>query len=742
MEQVRAAFGEKGLSSLKVGDEEFLADGLPTVVRAVGQDGKPVPSKSTPPTFDGVSKTLTVVYGWGRLTCRYEPIENGLRMDVTVENSSPQAIGALALNVLSLKSLGEGKAPAPTFGVEEPPFTFFKGAAGTAVLGVENLKFPLMLDFAVDPKKSVVNPRISFGGGRVVVDNVQMNESLAPGEKFTFRLVLRLASAGTDPMALAADFLDTFRKENPFILNWPDRRPIFRVFFGGGLPKDQAVANLKNPDGVIAPSVDEKFRDNLFKKIDGVIESARSVDAQGVVLWDLEGGTFPHAITYIGDPRLIRLLNPQMDLLADEAVRRLKDAGLRVGITLRPSRVIYDPEKMSARHSYTDAGDPFTELDGKIAYAKQRWGVTIFYVDTNFFWRPYGPDKKWQSGPLTSELWRRLRTKYPDTLFIPEFASTGDYASTAGYGEADMGNYGVPAMAKALYPDAFRVIVIEDADSAENFSRFVGALDNGNCLMTFGQGLTNFNATMIKRMQDEIALEKVPVADSIKSASAEELVKLLSSGEAAVRFQAARRLAGEPAEPAGARLLELAQSRDEPWPNRRAAVVALGKMPYPPAIPVLFALLEDRPLGLYADAARALAAQNASVEEMVIEKIKNVPGGKNRSAVYDLAGAVLVLRKAAPRAPALQEIFAGMPETDQQNRKALMELIGELRNPESEPFLLPFLADPYYAPVAASALVRIGSASGVAKAKAAAETAKKSGDKTLADALGRALMVK
>jgi len=734
-------FSDKGLSSLQIGSEELLANGLPAVSRLVGADGKPMPSKPAGASFDAASKTQTVRYDWGTLTCQYEPLPDGLRMNVTVENSGTQTLTALTANLLSLRSLGEGKNRNPIVSVEVPAFVFFKGSLGTAIFGVEDQKFPLSLDFGHDKKTDTHQARGGFGGGKVVLDGVQMSESLAPGQKFDFRFILRVGPAGSDPMALGADFLESFRKANPAVLKWPDRRPIFRAFFGGGLPKEQAVANLKNPESVVPPILDEKFRDNLLKKMGGVIEAAKVADAQGVILWDMEGETFPHAITYIGDPRLIRLLNPQMDLVADEAIKKLRDAGLKVGITLRPSRVIYDAEKNSARHTHTGV-EPFPELDAKIAYAIKRWGCAIFYVDTNFFWQPYGPEKKWQSGPLSTDIWRKLLAKYPDILFIPEFAFTGDYANVAGYGEADMGNYGVPDMAKALYPDAFRVIVIEDADPAENFDRFAGALAAGNSLMTYGQGKTNLNAVMVKRLHDEVAFEKAGVPAQVAAASPEELIKLLSDKEAGVRFHTARRLAATPEPAAAARLLEMVQAEDEAWTVRRAAVVALGKFSYPPAIPALFGLLDDRAIGLYADAARALAGQDASVEELAVEKIRAASAVKGRSNVYDQTGAVLVLRKALGRAPTLQEVFTQMPESETQNRRALLALIGELRNPESEAFLLPLLSRPEYAPVAAAALVRIGSVAGVEQVNAAVKAASDAGDKDLADSFRRALQAR
>jgi hypothetical protein len=366
----------------------------------------------------------------------------------------------------------------------------------------------------------------------------------------------------------------------------------------------------------------------------------------------------------------------------------------------------------------------------------------VFYVDTNVFWRPYGPDKKFQSAPLTADLWRRLREKHPDTLFIPEFASTGDYASTAGYGEADMGNYGVPPVARALYPDAFRVIVIEDADAAENYDRFLAAIEAGNSLMTFGQGRNHFNTLMIRRMQDDLSLRKSAVPPQVSAAGGDQLPDLLDSADKAVVFHTTMRLGETPAANAAPRLLTIVQNEEMDWPIRRAALVALGKTPYAPAVPVLFELLSDKQTGLYADASRALAGQDASVEELAVEAIRAAATRKGNAAECDQIGAVLVLRKASARALAIQEIFSTLPETDGPLRRSLVTLIGELRNPESEAFLLGLLDQPQLGPTAAAGLVRIGTPSAVAAVKSAQTAAQKGGNKELAGAYGRALQVK
>lgn len=739
---IKIDFSAEGLSSIRTAGVEHLANGLPFIQRVTDAENKVIQSKLITSNFDAGSKILTNTYPWGTLSVTYRELEAGLGMKVEIKNQSEGALTSVVFSPVILKELGEGRVPQPTHCFEEPTFTFFEGSGGTVVLGTEDRKDPLLLQTTRDQKNSTVAFRVGIGGGKLVGDNVLMSQTVAPGESAQIHLMLRVGPAGTSAMALAGDFLEDFREANPMRLHWPDRRPILRAFFGGGVTIPEAMENMKNPAAVQPPVPDGAFRENMLRKVRGLIEAAKVADAQAMILWDLEGGTFPHATTYIGDPRLIRLLNPQMDLVADEMFQMLTEAGLRTGITLRPSRVIFDPEKNAVRHSYADAKDPFEELAGKVEYAKNRWGCTVFYVDTNFFWRPYGPEKKWQAAPINGEVWRRLLERFPDTLFIPEFANTADYASTVGYGEADMGNYGVSEVVRALYPEAFRVIVIEDADPSEQFDRFIDTLRNKNSLMTFGQGTGNLNTQMIPRMREWLDLEDSPVPPAVAGAEGGSLVSLLSSSDPATAFHAARKLAQTPVPAAAAQFVALAGSEGTPWPLRRAAVLALATTPDVSAIPILFSLLENRETGLYGDAARSLAAQDVSVEKLAVEKIRELAAKSGMRRGFDRIGSVLVLRNASSSAPELQEIYSAINEKDTNAQRELLELVGQLRNPASEAFLLTLLQDPKVGPAAGAALVRIGTGSGVEAVKAAQKAAQASGNKELAGAYGRALQAK
>ena len=102
--------------------------------------------------------------------------------------------------------------------------------------------------------------------------------------------------------------------------------------------------------------------------------------------------------------------------------------------------MVYNAEKTTATQSHSEAGDPFAELNAKIAYAKERWGLTLFYVDTNAFWQQYGPEQKWKSASIGPKVREELARAHPGALIIPEVPNTADYQAGLPYGEADLGS--------------------------------------------------------------------------------------------------------------------------------------------------------------------------------------------------------------------------------------------------------------------------------------------------------------
>lgn len=746
---IKVSFDDKGLSSIQVEGKERLASRTPLIWRMKTLSGAALMTTPLSSTFDQETRKYMVTYPWGSVVSTYATLPEGLRIRSVISNTSLETITEVGFNMVSLAGLGEGqKLGRATFGVEGPPLIQAAGAEGSLIYALEATDRPLMLDLNAGTdcrsKAVVVNCRVNLGGERVIVDNATAARPIAPSAKDEFTVEVRLGGIGSNPLDLAKDFIMAYRKAHPALLNWPDRRPILRLFFGGGLAKEEAVANLKDPDNA-KPPPDPKYQSLVLARMRRLVENAKLVNAQGVILWDLEGDTFPHATTYIGDPRLICLFNPQMEMVIDEGIKILTDAGLRVGVTLRPSRVVYSKEKDTAVHSHTDAKDPFLELDGKVAYAKKRWGCTLFYVDTNFFWRRYGPEQKWEAGPIAPDVWKRLLAKYPDSLFIPEIADYADYQAAASYGEADMGDYGTPELVRAIWPNSFRVIVIEDADPFVNFDRFVACVRGKNALMTYAFSPTAPSFLGMMRIEQEAALLDAGVPATVRKAKPDKLASLLSSTDVTVRFHAARRLKETPVTSAVRPLLARVKDQNEEWVVRRSSILALAKVPAISAIPVLVDLLADVKLGLYAAATTALVAQGEGAIKPVLKRLETEAiSGKPDPRAIETIGAALVTMNACEQAARLEALIVKVPAGKNADavKRSLVSVIGRLRNPKSEGFLVTALADAVLKEVAATALARLGSPTGIARVEAALENAKENGNKDIADKLNRALQQK
>jgi hypothetical protein len=449
-------------------------------------------------------------------------------------------------------------------------------------------------------------------------------------------------------------------------------------------------------------------------------------------------------VTYIGDPRLIRVLNPQMDLVIDEAVKVLRDGGLRVGITLRPSRVVYNAEKQTAAHSHTVAEDPYRELEAKVEYAQKRWGCTVFYVDTNFFWRPYGPEKKWQSGQIAQDVWARLYQKFPDTLFIPEFGNVVDYRATVPYGEADMGNYGTPPMARALYPHSFRVIVVEDADPYENFDRFVATVQQKNALMTFGFSPASQNVIAISRINRAAAIMNAEAPAALASADAGALLGMIEGDDPALAYRAGKQSLETSVALDSSRLLAVAIDGKRNWHARYGAMnalVAAGGAVDPDAV---MSLLLEPTHGLYAVAMDVMATHPERFGPKLLDRLQTIVASSGDRGQIERIGKALQAIKATDAAPAMKSMFEQVPEGKNQQgvRRAILYAMAGLRSSALDDFYSGLLTELHFREPAAIALVLSGSPEARKRVETALTQARKGGDKTEIEQLTRALRAK
>ena len=269
---------------------------------------------------------------------------------------------------------------------------------------------------------------------------------------------------------------------------WPDRRPIGLLMLASN-----AHSSATNPRGWFNnPALDVTgtnglalFRAALFDYVDRSIPILKRVGAQGVIVWDLEGEQFPQKTSYIGDPRLVDRLAPEMAPVVDDFFARFKNAGFRVGVTVRPQNLVFD-----------DYGNPRQKgvlnikrcLEKKIDYARNRWGASLFYIDSNAGVRR--PDEAWQL--------RSLAAEHPDVLLIPEHHHPLYQPFCAGYVglRRSPGSAG-PRFGSHLFSHSFRVLNIGDATNEEN--AIIAAHAHGDVLL-FRAWFWNAECDLLERL--------------------------------------------------------------------------------------------------------------------------------------------------------------------------------------------------------------------------------------------------
>jgi hypothetical protein len=218
----------------------------------------------------------------------------------------------------------------------------------------------------------------------------------------------------------------------------------------------------------VGSSGGERFRQALLDYADRSITILRQTDAQGMIVWDLEGEEFPQKTSYIGDPRLVDRLAPEMAGVVDEFFYRFRMAGLRVGMTVRPQQIDFDAAGQPEQRFVPDYDRILLE---KIDYARTRWGATLFYIDSN------GGVLR----PQEAFRLRRLVRERPDVLLIPEHHHLLYYSFSAPYASLQQGDSPGSGLFRLLYPRSFEALSISNAQSAT--TALSAARQNGDIVL-------------------------------------------------------------------------------------------------------------------------------------------------------------------------------------------------------------------------------------------------------------------
>ena len=461
--------------AFSVGDVHFLgANGTVTRENA----GEPRRS------WNAASKTLTLTYPWGRVICEYETLSDRLNLNITVANDGQKTLAGVNLFPLSVQFRGfptgfDAITPHVNFNLDGPTVPHADFAQGRFTIVNREVTRPLAVGLiSTNDTAKTFRYNVYIGSAPLWYqpDNwPKFTRPIAPGARDNYPISLRFSPPDAGDMG--ADVLRDFAKAHPMTLNWSDRRPIGALFLSSAdnhLPKNpRGWFNDARDVDVTTEGGRALFRARVLLYARESVRQLKAVGAQGMVTWDIEGQQYPHATSYIGDPRLVARLAPEIEPIAGEYFRIFTDAGLKVGVCVRPQQLTFgangEPEQKNV-------ADETAILIDKIAYARKRWGVTLVYVDSNG--GPYDPSD--------AEIFRRVAARFPDVLLMPEHQNLKYHAYSAPYNDLRYESSITPDDVRLAYPRAFSVINGEAAQLTARRDELVRAVRNGDILFFNG----------------------------------------------------------------------------------------------------------------------------------------------------------------------------------------------------------------------------------------------------------------
>jgi len=513
--------GVHGLDSLSFNEQSLLSSPesgelrlQKSVFRAV-LDALLPGSSSRAGTPNKKADTIHLSYPWGRISCSYGKEDDKITMKIEISNTSSEPLNELSIRLMELSfpripNGGTLEAGMFGFGFKGPEWPLGQSPASIPTVADPRFVVPLVhmdygtgaLNLCSDDVECAVNVPYSTNFlARTSYPLVITCSDIKPGVTKAFNVSLRFGPAGARIQDLSGDVLERYAGKYPFQVNWNDHRPIGAIFLAG--PQINVASNprrwivnfgdidITNDKGKAA------FRTALLKLADNSVQVLKDIGAQGMITWDPEGEEFLGAC-YYGDPRLVPSLAPEMEFkndgaksVIDEYFEKFRAAGLKVGVCIRPQGIAMVDGKPV--HQAADDEHAAQILRERIAYAKQRWGCTLFYVDSTAT----------VSGSLNPDVFKAVADAYPDVLLIPENESMRYFAYSA-----PLNSYvhhrvtSTPAGARMVYPKAFSVLMAPDGDRPEDHHALVSAVRRGDILL-FNGWYHSDGAKKIKRLYEE-----------------------------------------------------------------------------------------------------------------------------------------------------------------------------------------------------------------------------------------------
>ena len=452
--------------------------------------GENSPNKS----WNAATHTWTYGFAWGSLAVQFVQSGDALNLVVTETNRAGSgvvlngaAIYPLALHFPSLPAGFLNAAyPQIAFNTTAPSATLANFGTAEVAAIVPDAARPLYSGFWPTgdgtPTYSVlVSSTVPDGLATFQPHN---DRPVQPGQTDTFTTSLRFAPSGTTLRTLATDAYASWSNTWPAQLQWTDKRIIGTAYLAtsptgsdvtqpGGFPNNprryfndgnSSDFDIRTPAGLAL------FQTKVLQQARDIVTNLQRLNAQGVITWDLEGQQFPQDTSYVCSPDQIGSVAPEMESvvtvsgspyagqkLDDAYFKTITSAGFRVGVCIRPQRFTMAANG-TAQQVYLSDSDAEAAMKQKIQYAHDRWGATLFYIDSTV---------EANGMVLDAGIFQRIAAAFSDSLLIPEESTPKHYAYTAPFKTFIFHqDLGTDASVHAYYPKAFSCNLINDVDPA------------------------------------------------------------------------------------------------------------------------------------------------------------------------------------------------------------------------------------------------------------------------------------
>ena len=463
-------------------------------------------------TWDRASHTMLYRYPWGSLSLQFVQAGNTLSLNVTTTNLPNSGV---IFDGASIYPLALHMPQLPTNFADPNYAQFSFNTTGPSVL-VADYGSGEVAAVAPDPARPLYSGFQPTGSGvsyttlisgttpdSLAIFLPHLDRPVPPGQTDTYTVSLRFAPSGTPPGTLAADAYRNWAKTWPMELSWTDRRPIGTAYLAssptgdpthpGGYPNNPRRyfnSSLPTDVDITTPAGLARFQTRILAQAATNVDNLRRLGAQGAITWDIEGEQYPQSTSYACAPDQIAEIAPEMERpitnpaspyrgmkLDDAYFKIMRSAGFRVGVCVRPQHFTLGADGTASQVYLPDAAVP-AELLRKMRFAHDRWGATLFYIDSTV---------EANGAALDPAIFQQLHAALPDSLLIPEETVPRDYAYTAPFKSFLFhGETGTGSAIHNYYPNAFSANLVNDiapSKLAAARAQLTAAVKAGDILM-------------------------------------------------------------------------------------------------------------------------------------------------------------------------------------------------------------------------------------------------------------------